>query len=51
MGTIASLVRKIGFGRPETLFECRRCGKSLEAAVDACPECDSAEIATYRIAN
>lgn len=51
MGTLASLVRKMGIGRPETLFECRRCGTSLEAAVEACPECNSAEIASYRIAN
>lgn len=51
MGTIATLVRKIGFGRPKTLFECRRCGTNLEATVDACPECNSAEIASYRIAN
>ena len=51
MSVIATLVRKIPFGRPETLFECRRCGTSLEAAVEACPECDSGEIASYRIAN
>ena len=51
MASITSLVRRFGIGRPETLFECRRCGTSLEAAVEVCPECESAEIASYRIAN
>lgn len=50
MVSIANLVRRFGIGRPETLFECRRCGTSLDAAVEVCPECESAEIASYRIA-
>lgn len=29
------------------LYECRHCGTKLNAGADACPVCDSIEIASY----
>lgn len=33
-----------------TLYECRNCGTTLESDENACPACDSEEIAEYESA-
>ena len=30
-----------------TLYECRHCGRTLDAAVEECPTCGTADIAYY----
>jgi rubrerythrin len=35
--------------RQETVRECRRCGTTVELDEEACPTCDSTEIASYRL--
>lgn len=50
MASISNIFRRFDPRHPGTLRECRRCGTMVETSADECPECDSAEIATYRIA-
>lgn len=33
------------------LHECRHCGSKFDEAIDRCPVCDAAEIATYEFAS
>ena len=33
----------------ETLFECRRCGTTVDADTEVCPECDSDDIRRYEL--
>lgn len=41
-------VRGIFSETTQTFHECRQCGLSLESHLDKCPECGSAEIASYQ---
>jgi rubrerythrin len=34
-------------GRKQTIYECRRCGTSVDHTTDRCPVCGCAEIARY----
>ncbi|AUX08442.1 hypothetical protein AArcSl_0797 [Halalkaliarchaeum desulfuricum] len=41
------------FGRgekTEVIFECRRCGRTLEEGVSECPECETESVVRYEIA-
>lgn len=51
MASIATIFRRFGRRRPETVCECRRCGTTVETTEEECPVCDSAEIATYQISH
>ena len=33
----------------DTVIECRRCGTTLEEAVDECPHCDVSEVVVYDV--
>lgn len=46
MGILDAL-RSPGHGKGDTLYECRNCGMTVSYGSDECPECGSAEIATY----
>lgn len=35
-------------GSPQRYYECRRCGKTLDAESDACPNCDG-PVTTYEL--
>ncbi|RKD88915.1 hypothetical protein ATJ93_3735 [Halopiger aswanensis] len=35
--------------RRETVYECRRCGTTVDDGTDNCPECGSDAIVQYRI--
>lgn len=35
--------------RPQTVYECRQCGTTLDDAVEACPNCGSDGIAQFVI--
>lgn len=42
------LKRVRGFiGESELVYECRRCGTTLESAVEDCPQCGECDIAAY----
>jgi len=49
MPSLVRLLRRLGAGGLRTIRECRRCGTTVEAETDACPACESTEIATYRL--
>jgi hypothetical protein len=34
---------------PTTVYECRRCGTTLEAGDDRCPHCETSAVARYEI--
>lgn len=41
------------FGRreePDVIFECRRCGRTLDGEASECPECGEESIVRYEIA-
>jgi len=42
--TLRSLV---GGGGERVLYECRRCGASLDGPGDRCPDCGDAEVARF----
>ena len=44
-----ALLRRVrGFIRDEKfVYECRRCGTTLEADIDVCPHCGKRDIAVY----
>lgn len=46
MGVLETL-KAIGETSDVVLYECRNCGRTLEAATDECPTCGTAEIAYY----
>lgn len=50
-GAIAmiKLKRIFSWDRSQTLFECRRCGKNVDADTERCPECDSNDITRYEL--
>lgn len=34
---------------PGVLYECRRCGRTLDPSTEECPDCGAAEIAQYHL--
>ncbi|WP_340674442.1 zinc ribbon domain-containing protein [Natrinema zhouii] len=36
-----------GQSQHQTLFECRRCGKTVESDAEVCPECGADDIVRY----
>lgn len=42
-----NLKRIFGRDRNRTLFECRRCGKTVEADTETCPECGADDIIRF----
>ena len=35
--------------RDTVMYECRRCGTTLVAETEACPNCESQDVACYRL--
>jgi len=35
--------------RSQVIYECRRCGTTIDRGTECCPVCDAAEIARYDI--
>lgn len=51
MSTVIGRVKR-AVTRPDgagVVRECRQCGTTVTQDMDTCPECDSAEIAEYRL--
>ncbi len=46
-----SLVSALPFigAKTEIIYECRRCGESLETLRDSCQYCDKTDVCEYRI--
>jgi uncharacterized OB-fold protein len=49
MSVRAALARLLPGHEPEIVVECRQCGTNLGPGADQCPDCESGEIAYYRI--
>jgi predicted Zn-ribbon and HTH transcriptional regulator len=47
MSALGTLLERV-FGSEIVLHECRNCGTTLDSEDARCPECDSADVATYR---
>ncbi len=48
MPALKTLISHV-FGSETTLYECRNCGPTLDTDDDQCPECGSADVATYQL--
>ena len=35
--------------QPAVVYECRQCGRSVDADTDRCPACDTESITSYRV--
>lgn len=47
---VRSLVSRVRNGRqPPVVYECRRCGQTLQAEDDECPYCSTTEVCAYVI--
>lgn len=46
---VDGLKRLVRRDREKVVYECRRCGTTVERGTDCCPACDAAEIARYEI--
>lgn len=45
-----ALVQRLLVGRtPFRIYECRNCGTTVDADTDTCPDCESDDIAEYRL--
>jgi ribosomal protein L37E len=49
MSVIGTLVRRYRDEGPRRIYECRRCGTSLDADAGECSQCGSTSIATYEL--
>ena len=43
------LTRVRGLIGTDTVYECRRCGATLESELDECPLCETSDVARYEI--
>lgn len=46
---VRRLVRPTIVDRPEHVYECRRCGQSLDGRGDECRYCETSDVVEYRI--
>ena len=46
---LETVKRMLGQSDPELVVECRQCGSNVDSGAEACPVCDSTEIARYDI--